>query len=40
MSKKVTKFKLKIMSIGYHGKGIFKPINTGRIDEHVHCVRE
>ncbi len=28
------------MSIGYRGKEIFKPLNTGRIDEHVTCVRE
>lgn len=40
MSKKATEFQLKIMSRGYRGKGIFKPINTGRIDEHVRCVRE
>lgn len=40
MSKKATEFQLKIMSRGYRGKGIFKPINTGRIDELVRCVRE
>ena len=28
------------MSFGYRGKEIFKPLNTGRIDEHVACVRE
>ncbi len=39
MSKKATEFQLKIMSRGYRGKGIFKPINTGRIDELVRCVR-
>ena len=40
MSKKATEFQLKIMSRGYRGKGIFKPLNTGLIDEHVRCVRE
>lgn len=24
----------------FRGKAIFKPLNTGRIDEHVSCVRE
>lgn len=28
------------MSLGYRGKEVFKPLNTGRIDEHVSCVRE
>ena len=28
------------MSLSYRGKEIFKPINTGRIDEHVACIRE
>ncbi len=28
------------MSAGYRGKGIFKPMNTGWIDEHVACLRE
>ena len=28
------------MSLGYRGKEIFKPLNTGRIDEHVSCIRE
>ena len=28
------------MSLGYRGKEIFKPLNTGRIDERVACVRE
>ncbi|MDO4416277.1 MAG: methyltransferase domain-containing protein [Erysipelotrichaceae bacterium] len=40
MSKKASQFQVKAMSIGYRGKGIFKPLNTGRIDEHVACVRE
>lgn len=40
MSKKASQFQVKAMSLGYRGKGIFKPLNTGRIDEHVSCVRE
>ena len=28
------------MSAMFRGKAIFKPLNTGRIDEHVACVRE
>ena len=28
------------MSLLFRGKAIFKPLNTGRIDEHVACVRE
>ena len=28
------------MSMLFRGKAIFKPLNTGRIDEHVSCVRE
>ena len=30
----------KTMSVLFRGKAIFKPLNTGRIDEHVACVRE
>ncbi|HNZ63072.1 MAG TPA: MBL fold metallo-hydrolase, partial [Bacillota bacterium] len=40
MSKKATEFQRKIMAINYRGKEIFKPLNTGRIDEHVFCIRE
>lgn len=40
MSKQASKFQEKIMSLGYRGKEVFKPLNTGRIDEHVSCVRE
>lgn len=40
MSKKASEFQFKTMSLGYRGKGIFKPMNTGWIDEHVACVRE
>ncbi len=28
------------MSWVYRGKEIFKPLNTGAIDEHVGCIRE
>ena len=40
MSKKASIFQKKAMSFGYRGKEIFKPLNTGWIDEHVACVRE
>ncbi|MGI6157511.1 MAG: MBL fold metallo-hydrolase [Saccharofermentanales bacterium] len=40
MSKKATEFQVKMMSRIYRGKGIFKPLNTGWIDEHVASVRE
>ncbi len=40
MSKKATDFQRKVMSLGYRGKEIFKPLNTGWIDEHVASVRE
>lgn len=40
MSKKATEFQKKGMSRMYRGKEIFKPLNTGRIDENVACVRE
>ena len=40
MSKKATEFQRKAMSKMYHGKEIFKPLNTGWIDENVACVRE
>ena len=40
MSKKATEFQRKAMSRMYRGKGIFKPLNTGWIDENVACVRE
>ena len=28
------------MSLLFRGKAIFKPMNTGHIDEHVSCIRE
>ncbi len=40
MSKSASKFQEKFMSWKFRGKEIFKPLNTGRIDEHVICVRE
>lgn len=40
MSKQASKFQEKVMPIIYRGKEIFKPLNTGRIDEHVSCIRE
>ena len=40
MSKKASNFQKKVMSMGYRGKEIFKPLNTGHIDEHVSCIRE
>ena len=40
MSKKASNFQKKVMSLGYRGKEIFKPLNTGWIDERVACVRE
>ena len=40
MSKKAMEFQRKAMSRMYRGKEIFKPLNTGWIDENVACVRE
>lgn len=40
MSKQATEFQKKEMSKMYRGKQIFKPLNTGWIDENVACVRE
>ena len=40
MSKEATEFQRKSMSRMYRGKEIFKPLNTGWIDENVACVRE
>ena len=40
MSKKATELQKKEMSKMYRGKEIFKPLNTGWIDENVACVRE
>ena len=40
MSRKASEFQKAVMSRGYRGKEIFKPLNTGWIDGHVACVRE
>ncbi len=40
MSKQASEFQEKAMSRFFRGKEIFKPLNTGRIDERVSCVRE
>ena len=40
MSKKASAFQVKFMAIKYRGKEVFKPLNTGMIDEHVKCLRE
>lgn len=40
MSRVGNKMQEKFMSMKFRGKEIFKPLNTGRIDEHVSCVRE
>lgn len=37
MSKKASNFQKKVMSLSYRGKENFKPLNTGRIDDHVAC---
>ena len=40
MSKSASRFQKVLMSWVYRGKEIFKPLNTGAIDEHVRCIRE
>ena len=40
MSRKDTEHQRRSMSLIYRGTQIFKPLNTGRIDGHVSCVRE
>ena len=40
MSKNDSKFQVKFMSFMFKGKEIFKPLNTGFIDERVSCIRE
>ena len=40
MSKKNSEFQVKFMSFLFRGKEIFKPLNTGFIDERVSCIRE
>ena len=40
MARKDSDHQKKSMSLLFRGKAIFKPLNTGRIDVHVACVRE
>ena len=40
MAKKDSNFQVKFMSFVFRGKEIFKPLNTGFIDEKVGCIRE
>ena len=40
MTRKASQFQKVVMSWGYRGKEIFKPLNTGHIDDRVACVRE
>ncbi len=40
MSKKASNFQKVVMSWEYRGKEIYKPLNTGWVDDNVACVRE
>ena len=40
MSKNDSKFQVKFMSFMFKGKEIFKPLNTGFIDDRASCIRE
>lgn len=40
MSKNDSNFQVKFMSFMFKGKEIFKPLNTGFIDDRVSCIRE
>ena len=40
MSKSDSNFQVKFMSFMFKGKEIFKPLNTGFIDDRVSCIRE
>ena len=40
MARKDSEHQKKSMSALFKGRAIFKPLNTGRIDERVACVRE
>ena len=40
MARKDSDNQKKSMSAMFRGRAIFKPLNTGRIDERVACVRE
>lgn len=40
MAKKDSKLQVRFMSYAFRGKEIFKPLNTGFIDDKVSCIRE
>lgn len=40
MARKDSDHQKRSMSMLFRGRAIFKPLNTGRIDEHVACIRE
>ena len=40
MARKDSEHQKASMSALFRGKAIFKPLNTGRIDGHVACIRE
>ena len=40
MARKDSEHQKTSMSALFRGKAVFKPLNTGRIDEHVACIRE
>ncbi len=40
MARKDSENQKKSMSAMFRGRAIFKPLNTGRIDDRVACVRE
>ena len=40
MARKDSDHQKKSMSLMFRGRAIFKPLNTGHIDERVACVRE
>ena len=40
MARKDSEHQKRSMSALFRGRAIFKPLNTGRIDENVACIRE
>ncbi len=40
MSRKASNQQIKFMALKYRGKEVFKPLNTGKLDERVSCIRE
>ncbi len=40
MSRQASQHQKKVMSMLFRGKEIFKPLNTGWVDDHVGCIRE